>query len=276
MIPKELNAIDWESKFYNDGYDPTGKTITQQLVELDNLKKGSLTGFDCDICLNKGFVSIYVKESDSSKIDECECMKVRKSRKIAEDSNMGDLLMHRLNDFKAVEPFQEVMKYKTTDYILNARREWFLALGQSGCGKTMICSSIINERMTRYDEVNRKYMQVKYMIWNDYVDSMNKLRFDYDKENYFNDYAKTDLLYIDDLFKCRSTNNDVRLAFDIINYRYNNNLPTIISSELTIDEIRSIDEALAGRMFQKATERYVVQIGKDESKNYRFKGIVTL
>ena len=275
-MPMALKEIDWDSKFSNDDYDPTGKTITQQLVELDNAKKGNLTGFDCQICLNKGFVSIYVAETDSSKIDDCECMKVRKSKKIAEQSNMGELLAHRLRDFKVTEPFQEVMRDKVKDYILNARTEWFLALGQSGCGKTMICSSICNERMTHYDENSRKYTQVKYMIWNDYVEQMNRLRFDYDRDNYFFDFAKAELLYIDDLFKGRHTDNDVKLAFDLINYRYNNNLPTIISSEMTIDKIRDLDEALAGRMFQKATERFTVQVGKDETKNYRFKGLVTL
>lgn len=271
-----LSEIDWDSKFSNDGYDATNKTITQQLVELDNLKKGNLTGLDCEVCRNKGFISIYIPETDSSKIDDCECMKVRKSQKNAEQSGMGELLSHRLRDFKATEPFQVVMRDKVKDYILNARTEWFLALGQSGCGKTMICSSICNERMTRYDEDQRKYTQVKYMIWNDYVEKMNKLRFEFDRDHYFYDHAKAELLYIDDLFKGRHTDNDIKLAFDLINYRYNNNLPTIISSEMTIDEIRNLDEALAGRMFQKATERFTVQVGKDEDKNYRFKGLVTL
>ena len=276
LMPMALSEIDWDSKFSNDGYDATNKTITQQLVELDNLKKGNLTGLDCEVCRNKGFISIYIPETDSSKIDDCECMKVRKSQKNAEQSGMGELLSHRLRDFKATEPFQVVMRDKVKDYILNARTEWFLALGQSGCGKTMICSSICNERMTRYDEDQRKYTQVKYMIWNDYVEKMNKLRFEFDRDHYFYDHAKAELLYIDDLFKGRHTDNDIKLAFDLINYRYNNNLPTIISSEMTIDEIRNLDEALAGRMFQKATERFTVQVGKDEDKNYRFKGLVKL
>ena len=65
-------------------------------------------------------------------------------------------------------------------------------------------------------------------------------------------------------------------AFRLINYRYNNDLVTIISSELLISELRAIDEAIAGRMKQKATNRFMVQIGRNEERNYRFKDEVIL
>lgn len=267
-MPMALKEIDWDSKFSNDDYDPTGKTITQQLVELDNAKKGNLTGFDCQICLNKGFVSIYVAETDSSKIDDCECMKVRKSKKIAEQSNMGELLAHRLRDFKVTEPFQEVMRDKVKDYILNARTEWFLALGQSGCGKSMVCASICNQRL-------KEYRQVKYMIWNEFVDRLKRMKYDLDRDEFFNEYAKAEILYIDDLFKGKVTDSDVNIAFQLINERYNANSVTIISSELLLNDLRDIDEAIAGRMKEKA-KSYCIQVGKDSSKNYRFKDEVIL
>ena len=167
--------IDWDSKL-TDNYDPKEKTITQQLVELDNQRKGNLKEFDCELCLNRGFISYYDQDNDTSYIDDCECMKVRKSKKNAEESGMKELLSHKLRFFEATEPFQIDMKEKAKDYILNAHKskEWFLALGQSGCGKTHICSSICNERMTHYDEDLKRYTQVKYMIWNDFVDRIKK------------------------------------------------------------------------------------------------------
>ena len=39
------------------------------------------------------------------------------------------------------------------------------------------------------------------------------------------------------------TQGDINIAFEIINYRYINDLITIISSELLLDEIINIDEA---------------------------------
>ena len=264
--------IDWDSKL-TDNYDPKEKTITQQLVELDNQRKGNLKEFDCELCLNRGFISYYDQDNDTSYIDDCECMKVRKSKKNAEESGMKELLSHKLRFFEATEPFQIDMREKAKDYILNAHKskEWFLALGQSGCGKTHICSSICNERMTHYDEDLKRYTQVKYMIWNDFVDRIKKMNYDSDRDSYFDEFAKSEVLYIDDFLKGKFTDADLNLAFRLINYRYNNDLVTIISSELLMKELRAIDEAIAGRMKQKATNRYMVQIGRNENRNSRFK-----
>ena len=101
------------------------KSITQQLVELDNQRPGLLKGFDCNICLNRGFITKYNADEDLSYIVDCQCVKTRKSLKNAKESGMGELLSHKLRDFKATEPFQEVMRDITKGYILNARTEWF-------------------------------------------------------------------------------------------------------------------------------------------------------
>lgn len=282
--------INLDSKCGNDDFDPTGKTATQQLVELANQRKGDLKGFDCSLCLNRGLITYYNQENDTSFIDDCECMKVRRSRKNAEDSGMKELLSHRLRSFEDTEDFQKHMKEMAKDYILNTSKtkEWFLALGQSGCGKTHLCSAICNERMTHYDEERRRYTQVKYMIWNDFIDRLKRMNYDLDRDNYFNEYSKAEILYIDDFLKGKFTDTDLNYAFQLINYRYNNNLVTIISSELLMNDLRRIDEAIAGRMKQKATKKiksedgqivtknYVIQIGKDEKKNYRFKDEVIL
>lgn len=53
-----------------------------------------------------------------------------------------------------------------------------------------------------------------------------------------------------------------------INYRYANNLKTIISSERMISELLEIDEATFGRVVEKCG-KYLVNIVKDKSKNHR-------
>lgn len=93
-----------------------------------------------------------------------------------------------------------------------------------------------------------------------------------------------EVLYIDDLFKTgkdlngkvqRPTTADINLAFEIINYRYNNkNLVTIISSERNIREIMEIDEAIGGRIFELSSKKnYAVNISNNLNKNYRRKAI---
>ena len=61
------------------------------------------------------------------------------------------------------------------------------------------------------------------------------------------------VLYIDDLFKGSVSEGDVNLAFSILNDRYNSTgKKTIISTELTIDEITEIDDAIAGRIRERS------------------------
>ena len=91
----------------------------------------------------------------------------------------------------------------------------------------------------------------------------------------FNEYAKAEILYIDDLFKGKVTETDVNVAFQLINERYNTNLVTIVSSELLLKDLREIDEAIAGRLKEKA-KSYCIQVAKDSSKNYRFKDEIVL
>ena len=80
------------------------------------------------------------------------------------------------------------------------------------------------------------------------------------------------MLYIDDLFKQSIISDaDVKLAFEIIDYRARNNLTTVISSELNVNELIEIDEALGGRIIQLTRgNRYI--IAKDRNKNYRLRG----
>lgn len=79
------------------------------------------------------------------------------------------------------------------------------------------------------------------------------------------------MLYIDDLFKQSSVSDaDVKLAFEIIDYRARNNLITVISSELDVNDLIEIDEALGGRIVQMTKgNRYI--ISKDRKKNYRLR-----
>lgn len=60
------------------------------------------------------------------------------------------------------------------------------------------------------------------------------------------------MLYIDDFLKGSNSENSLEIAFDILNYRYNNKLTTLISSELLMNELNAIDAAITGRIYQSA------------------------
>ena len=109
-----------------------------------------------------------------------------------------------------------------------------------------------------------------YGTWTDFV---SKLERDIMSDNaesvtdYLEKVKKVKVLYLDELLK-KYTEADLRYLIEIINYRYANNLKTIISSERMISELLEIDEATFGRVVEKCG-KYLVNIGKDKSKNHR-------
>ena len=65
------------------------------------------------------------------------------------------------------------------------------------------------------------------------------------------------------------TQADVNLAFEIINYRYNDpQLITVISCERDVTELLDIDEAVGSRIYQR-TKKYNISVSADNKKNYR-------
>lgn len=246
-------------KIYGDGKD-----ADEILTEIDSKRSYRPTGYDCPHCGNKGGKSNYNKVTKQAWWTPCKCLENKKTLINVEKSGLGDLLNYRVKDFEANDDFQKDMKFKAVDYIRNATNEWFLALGQPGCGKTMLCSAICNQRL-------KEGKVVKYIIWNEFMSVIKSMSLDKERNDYYHEYLKADVLYIDDLLKGKPTDYELKIAFETINYRYNNKLPTVISSELLIDDLRDYDEATASRMYQNAKDRYTIQIGKDKNKNYRFK-----
>ena len=245
-----------------DIYDG-GRNADEILTEIDSKRLYKPSGYDCPICLNKGGKSSYNPSTRQSWWEPCKCMQNKKTLSNIEKSGLGELLNYRVNDFEATTDYQKDMKSKAVNYIRNATNEWFLALGQPGCGKTMLCSAICNQRL-------KEGKAVKYMIWNEFMSALKNMKYEDDRNEYYHEYLKADILYIDDLLKGNPTDYELKTAFETINYRYNNNMPTIISSELLIDDLRDLDEATASRMYQRA-KGYVISIAKDKNKNYRFK-----
>ena len=72
------------------------------------------------------------------------------------------------------------------------------------------------------------------------------------------------VLYIDDFLKGGASDADIRLAFEILNARYNDSkLKTIISSEMDLTAILNRDEALGGRIYERAKKNVLRAPGKN-------------
>lgn len=111
---------------------------------------------------------------------------------------------------------------------------WLLLEGAYGCGKTHLAAAIANACVHR--GVPTLFITVP--------DLLDSLRFAYGSqettfEARFEEIRNADLLVMDDFGTQNATAWAQEKLFQIINYRYTNKLPTVITTNLILDEIES-------------------------------------
>ena len=237
-------------------------------AERYNKTPGTLTDYDCPLCLNRGDF-MRITDNNSEYVEPCKCMKIRLSIHRMRMSGLESIIKrYTFDSFTAETDWQKQIKDKALAYMETGINDkaWFYIGGQPGCGKTHICTAICRKAL--YDGYG-----VLYMPW--MTDSVPLKAMVNDEEKYIPaiDKIKTaDLLYIDDFMKpvrdLQPTTADVKLAYDIINYRYINALPTLISSEKSVIEMLDIDEATGSRIYERS-KGYTLTIAKGNDKNWR-------
>jgi DNA replication protein DnaC len=213
----------------------------------------------CDICHGKGFITVYDEEKNWHKQIPCKCMRSRRALRFVD--SQGLLPDVKRCTFATYQPYDKA----TTDMKEAAKRflkemNWLLLSGQSGSGKSHLAYAIFG------DLVKHQYAPV----WMRWIQESQDLKMSVGEEDYDKRIAKlqnADVLIIDDLFNLRPTEADIRLARIIIDHRYTNKLPTVITTELTLGEINDYDDAIAGRIAEMSI---VYQIA-GKQHNYRMR-----
>lgn len=258
---------------------------TKLKAELLNSTIGALDkqdGYSCALCKNKGIIAYpEISELGYSTVvfRECVCMKPRRSLRRLERSGLKSLIKdYTFERFNVYKPWQGLMLNAARCYAKKPEG-WFFVGGQSGSGKTHICTAICRELLL-------SGRAVIYMLWRDTVAQLKAAVTDEKRyAELINEYKTVDVLYIDDLFKvgrskeaaAQPTSADINVAFEILNYRYNNPaLLTVISSEYSIADIISIDEAVGGRIYERTKNGNACSIKRDRGKNYRLRSAAEL
>lgn len=237
----------------------------QMQADYWNSLAGDLTGYDCAECRNKGWISFI--EDGFERKHPCRCMKKRETLRLIHESGLSELLRTcTFQSFETAEPFQEHMKRSALEFV-KRKSGCFIACGQSGCGKTHICTAIVGGMI-------KQGLSARYLVWREESGVLKSHAADPDYPALIAPYKQTDVLYIDDLFKTKDLSDissaDVKLAFELLDYRDRNRLITIISTEWTMNQLAQIDEAIAGRI-NLMSKGYQFIIGKDPKKNYRLR-----
>ena len=249
----------------------TDEEFQQFQVDCYNKEVGNLNeedGIDCELCKNKGWIQ-FIRDGYVM-TRQCYCEAKRKTYRRARRSGLGEYLKKTLDDYQTIAPWQETLKGITREFIEHHSIDgvWMMACGQSGSGKTLLCSIVANHLLFNQSR------EVMYVTWTDFI---SKLKRDMmgDKTNkvseYLEEVKKCDVLFLDETLK-KFNETDLKYLIEIINYRYTNDLKTIITSERVLDELLDIDEATFGRAVEKC-EGYLMNIPKDRCKNYRLRAV---
>ncbi len=223
------------------------------------LKPYDLDNVECELCGNRGVIP-YINEKGELYSRECVCMKKRRAIRRLKESGLGELARsYTMDAYRADTPYRQKVKEAALRYI-DANTGWFFIAGQPGSGKTHICTAICLELL----EKDRDF---RFMDWRRDGTRLKTgvtERESYEKE--FRSFEEAELLYIDDFLKGSVSEADLRLDFDLLNARYNRpSLLTVLSGERSLGEILALDEAIGGRIRERAAGFLI----KAPAENYR-------
>ncbi len=228
------------------------------------------TSYKCDKCCDTGWILIPQEHMQPLAV-ACECRKIEKLKNEWKYSGINvEQSKLTFSSFEVWNNASQRMKDTAAAYctdfdeIKDNRRNSILLCGQVGSGKTH-CSIAVALNFLK------QRIKVLYMPYRDVITKIKQNMID---EEYYtrtiSKYQLCEVLLIDDLFKGKINETDTNIMFEIINYRYLNFLPIIVSSEFSIDRLLTFDEGVASRIYEMSKD-YVVEVEKDIRNNYRLK-----
>jgi DNA replication protein DnaC len=162
--------------------------------------------------------------------------------------NMTFINYKRRNDLSIEQQDNMDAAYRLAFDFAKNPEGWLVFMGETGCGKTHLAAAIVNFRY----EIGKPAL---FVVVPDFLDHLrsafspdSKLSYD----QFFESVKSAPLLVLDD-FGEQSTNPWVReKLFQLINYRYNSRLPTVITTRLSLDEIMAeVDGSISSRLVDK-------------------------
>lgn len=240
--------------------------ILQMQIKADNEAQGYKKYYDCPKCKNKG--RYFIEKNGVELAVDCECMPLRDSIEALEKSGLSSALKKMTFDnYTCGSKWQAQIKETAMSFLTAPEGYFFFIGGQSGAGKTHICTALLKGFWD-----NKK--SIRYFKWADDLNkvlSLSSSESRAERAGIIEPLKKTDVIYIDDFLRSKMPSQaEIKLAFEIINARYTQDLTTIISSEKTAGEIKTIDEAIFSRIIERTNKgEYCINLPRNPDINQR-------
>ncbi|MFB4164785.1 ATP-binding protein [Alteribacillus sp. JSM 102045] len=235
--------------------------------------------YDCSKCKDK---TGYLAERNGMEVwVQCSCIEWRRTHKLMRSSEITEEFRKLGFQNFRTKGKPELIRgayecalsyFQNFTHIKSKRKNSIALLGQPGAGKTHLLTAIANNL------IRKKQVPVLYFP---YVEGFNDLKDDFDKlEEKIERMKSANVLFIDDLFKPtgrdkkpRATDWQIEQTYAVVNHRYLNHMPVLISSELPIDQLVEVDEALATRIYEMCKDYLVLIQGDKFQLNHRLEGM---
>jgi DNA replication protein DnaC len=209
---------------------------------------------DCPLCHGIGYLreDVPVGNPRFGKIQPCPCrlesLQMQRAAQLREESNTETLAGKTFDNFlpEGVSPDPEARAtvhaaYERSQDFAAHPEKWLLLAGTYGCGKTHLAAAIANHCLAQGTPV-------LFLNTPDLLDYLRETFGPSAATSYnerFEEIRTAPILILDDLGTESPTNWATEKLYQLLNYRYNARLPTVIT---TNKDLKDIDQRIASRL----------------------------
>jgi len=231
--------------------DPKNESIELQSVDSDCQRCGDLGWFTDDVPIDHPeFGKFVICDCQQSQLDE------KDNSQLIRYSNLGYLVRFNFEsfvpEFSNVPDIQSLFKIAKDQAIefATSPRGWLVLVGPHGSGKTHLAASIANQCIANGHIAI--YMDVPDLM--DHLRSSFAPNSSYTYSEMFDRVRNTPLLVLDDLGSSYPTPWALEKLQQILNHRFNAELPTVIA---TSQELSSLDSYIRSRLQTKPLSKII-------------------
>lgn len=211
----------------------------------------------CPVCKGTGYLRADVPygHPNFGKPIACECKeqerRERRRLQLQEISNLGELRDKGFDNFNPNVSRNVYEAYSAAREYAEEPDGWLIFIGRVGCGKTHLAAAIANRALARGS-------RVLFSTVSDLLDHLRATFTPSSTEVYdhlFQEMREAELLVLDDLGAQQSSPWANEKLFQLLNYRYNSQFPTIITTNNA--GLQGIEERIRSRIMDVGLVRTV-------------------
>lgn len=192
---------------------------------------------NCPLCDGTGVIFDY----DSTDAEICKCSASSKQESMVLEAGIPPKFVGcTASNFFAKKPEEEsaklaVMSWYNSFGTPNETKQGMFIYGSVGTGKTHLAS------VSLMGLINNKTVQPLFVSVPEFIRELSNFD-NWERTNIYYEARDSEVLCLDDLGAETAKDWSRQVIFDLINHRYAHNLPTIITSNLNLDNISQVYE----------------------------------